>query len=169
LAIRRLPSWLTLALCCLQLSCAGECQLQRSREWDEVQAVQINRTVSDMAIYNFCKAHKVIGRIKLTSWANSSQLSAKDSSVFFSDSNSLKATCIAGSHRSPLGCSLRFSKYTACLRQKFSQASTVLDRCCNSCVVSLLTRTIQSRDFRAFSSWSLAALEEERSLDWNKG
>jgi hypothetical protein len=116
----------------------------------------------------FAKPLKVIGRIKLTSWANSSQLSAKDSSVFFSDSNSLKATCIAGSHRSPLGCSVRLLKYTACLRQKFSQASTVLDRFCNNCVVSLLTRTIQSRDFLAFSSWPLAALNEERSLDGNK-
>ena len=96
--------------------------------------------------------------VMLTSPTKSSHLSVQDSSVSFNDSSSSNISCIEANNRWLLIGWDRFWKYTAYLRQNFSQAFTVLDRSINSCFVSILTCMTQLRDLRTLSSCAIASL-----------
>jgi hypothetical protein len=100
--------------------------------------------------------------VTLTSPTKSLHRSVQDSSVFFNDSSSSNFSCIEANNRWLLIGWDRFWKYTAYLRQNFSQALTVLDRSINSCFVSILTCMTQLRDLRTLSSCATASLEAGR-------
>jgi hypothetical protein len=61
--------------------------------------IQMDLSVAVRCAVSANPLKRALGRSKLTSRAKSSQRSAKDSSVFFSDSSSSKVVCMAESGR----------------------------------------------------------------------